>query len=163
MTEKYDSLIETLEHINQVAKRLEEVNTQLLVRGIIHDHSKLGPEEKPLFDEMTPKLKELVYGSDEYKASLKALGPALEHHYKVNPHHPEYYENGINGMCLLDLIEMYCDWSAAVMRNKNGNLEKSIEINAKRFEMTSQLEQIFKNTYKKYEDFSGNKLDDSNH
>jgi hypothetical protein len=150
--EKYDSTAETEEHINQVAKRLLWFADELLQRGDQHDASKLGPEEKPLFDEMTPKLKTLVYGSDEYKASLAALGPALKHHYAVNSHHPEHYENGVAGFDLLDLVEMYCDWQAACLRNKDGDFGKSLGINEKRFNMDPQLASIFRNTFERYGD-----------
>ena len=49
-------------------------------------------------------------------------------------------------MTLIDLIEMLCDWKAATVRNKNGNIRKSIEHNADRFKMSPQLKQIFENT-----------------
>ena len=67
-----------------------------------------------------------------------------------NSHHPEYhtvgtYTLGINGMNLKDIIEMWCDWQAAVRRHKDGKLESSIENNKKRFEMSEQLTQIFYN------------------
>lgn len=35
------------------------------------------------------------------RANAKAidyLGPALAHHYEVNDHHPQHFENGIDGM-----------------------------------------------------------------
>ena len=94
---------------------------------------------------MTPKLIGLTYGSQEYKDSLKELGPALQHHYKHNSHHPEHYENGIDGMSLTDIVEMLCDWKAAAERHSDGDLAKSIEINCKRFNMSDQLTTILKN------------------
>lgn len=150
----YDSANETKEHIAQVRRRLLEVADELLNRGEDHDISKLGPNEKPLFDEMTPKLKTLVYGSDDYKASLAALGPALAHHYANNSHHPEHYPNGVAGFDLLDLVEMYCDWAAATLRNKDGDMAKSFDINEKRFAMDPQLASIFRNTWDRYGGFS---------
>ena len=148
----YDSQADTEEHIAQVGRRLDAIRYRLLSRAAAHDASKLGPNEKPIFDEMTPKLKELTYGTDEYKASLAALGPALKHHYANNSHHPEHYENGIAGMCLLDLVEMYCDWQAATLRTKNGDFAKSIDINATRFSMDPQLVAIFRNTFERHGD-----------
>lgn len=53
---------------------------------------------------------------------------------------------GINGMCLIDLIEMLCDWKAATMRHKDGDLSRSIEINQKRFGYTDELKTILHNT-----------------
>src|SRR5690554_3471786 len=101
---KYDSTKDTLLHIKRVNELLSLAAIELLARGQEHDNSKLESPEKELFDEYTPKLKDSTYGSDEYKANLKGLEPALKHHYMNNSHHPEHYENGINGMDLFDLI-----------------------------------------------------------
>lgn len=151
----YDSGPETEEHIKQVQRRLHTVCVELRERGIRHDMSKLGPNEKPIFDEVTPKLKGLTYGSDEYRASLKELGPALEHHYRENTHHPEHFPTGIAGMDLLDLIEMYCDWAAATLRTKEGDMSKGIEINIERFGITGHLADILRNTWKRHGGFCG--------
>jgi hypothetical protein len=151
----YDSEDDTREHIRQVALRLKKVETELRDRGTFHDASKLGPNEKPIFDEVTPRLKGLVYGSDEYRASLKELGPALDHHYANNSHHPEHYPNGIAGMDLLDLIEMYCDWAAATLRTKDGDMAHGIEINIKRFEIDGPLAEILRNTWRRHGGFCG--------
>lgn len=142
----YDSTLDTLRHVNRVRDLLNLMAVDLVHRGMWHDASKLGENEKPFFDEMTPKLKTLAYGSEEYKASLAALGPALQHHYKRNSHHPEHYPDGVDGMNLLDLVEMYCDWIAASERTKDGSPYKSLEVNEKRFGMSPQLVAIFKNT-----------------
>jgi hypothetical protein len=151
----YNSAPETLEHIRQVAERLEKVCTELRDRGVFHDASKLGPNEKPYFDEMTPKLKTLTYGTEEYKASLKALGPALENHYRENSHHPEHYGNGIAGFDLLDLVEMYCDWAAASLRSKDGDMAKGLEISIERFKIEPQLASILRNTWARHGGFAG--------
>jgi hypothetical protein len=151
----YDSTADTREHIAQVGYRLFAFSDLLEMRVSQHDRSKLGPVEKPLFDEMTPKLKTLVYGTPEYKDSLKALGPALKHHYEKNSHHPEFYgEQGIAGMCLLDLVEMYCDWQAATLRGKDGDFAKGLSINEARFKMDPQLASIFRNTFERHGDLA---------
>ncbi len=153
----FDSGPETREHIREVAARLKNVCTELRDRGDFHDVSKLGPEEKAVFDRVTPKLKGLAYGSPEYRASLKELGPALTHHYAKNSHHPEHYPNGIAGMDLLDLIEMYCDWAAATLRTKDGDMAKGIEINVERFGITGPLADILRNTWVRHGGFAGYK------
>jgi hypothetical protein len=142
----YDSKIDTLLHIKRVAELLTEASTELIKRANVHDNSKLESPEKELFDEYTPKLKTSTYGSDEYKEFLKGLGVALTHHYENNSHHPEHYENGVNGFDLFDLVEMFFDWKAATERHADGDIYKSIEINKKRFEMSDQLCDIFRNT-----------------
>lgn len=142
----YDCTADTLKHIRRVQALLGAVARDLMVRGERHDDSKLGPEEKPLFDEMTPLLKSLTYGSEEYKASLEKLGIALKHHYAVNRHHPEHFAEGVNGMNLLDVVEMLCDWKAASERTKDGDFIKSIEIGIERFKIDPQLAAILRNT-----------------
>jgi hypothetical protein len=144
--ENYDSTNNTLTHIKRVAQLLTEAAAELIRRANCHDDSKLKSPEKELFDEYTPKLAGSTYGSDEYKSYLKDLKVALDHHYANNSHHPEHYANGIDGMDLYDLLEMFFDWKAAGERHNDGNVYKSIEINKDRFKMSDQLVNIFINT-----------------
>lgn len=144
--EKYNSEQDTKNHIKRVQELLEESILILKERGKVHDLSKLSDPEKSLFDEMTPKLAGSTYGSQEYKDMLQQLKPALDHHYKMNSHHPEHYSNGINGMNIFDVIEMLIDWKAASERHQNGNIVTSIQHNQNRFQMSEQLTTIFLNT-----------------
>jgi hypothetical protein len=146
---EYDSTVDTLKHIKRVAQLLTESSSELIKRANKHDDSKLVAPEKELYDKLTPILKGLTYGSDEYKASLKELGVALKHHYENNTHHPEHYENGVDGMDLFDVLEMAVDWCAAVERHDDGDIFKSLEINKNRFKMSDQLVNIFNNTFTK--------------
>jgi hypothetical protein len=143
---EYDSTADTLKHIKRVNELLLMCCTDLMDRAVNHDTSKMSPEEKELFDEYTPKLKGCTYGSDEYKGYLKGLGVALTHHYANNSHHPEAHEDGINGMTLLDILEMFMDWKAATERHDDGDIRRSIELNKERFGMSDQLCQILSNT-----------------
>lgn len=52
----------------------------------------------------------------------------------------------VEGMTLLGVIEMLCDWKAAGERHHDGNIFKSIEINTKRFSLSPQLVKILTNT-----------------
>ena len=70
----------------------------------------------------------------------------LDIHYANNRHHPEHFDNGIQGMNLLDLLEMICDWKAASERHADGDVYKSIEINQERFGYSDELKIILKNT-----------------
>lgn len=145
----YDSEAETRKHIARVNELLLLCVKELCNRAVKHDASKLTDAEKPYFDVETPKLKSLKFGSEEYNASLAAIKPALDHHYATNSHHPQFYEDGIEGMDLFDLIEMICDWKAAGERN-DGDIEESIQINAVRFGMSAQLKTIFINHARRY-------------
>ena len=144
--EKYDSIHDTLKHKKRVGELMYKFCEKLIQRAISHDNSKLEQPERQYFDLYTPMLKKLTYGTPEYKESLKQLQVALDHHYKVNSHHPEFYENGIDGMDLFDVFEMFVDWKAATERHEDGNIGKSLEINKDRFKMSDQLYNIFKNT-----------------
>lgn len=137
---------DTSRHIRTVVRLLHLAVKELLDRADAHDQSKLQPPELAYFTEYTDKLKGCTYGSAEYESYLKAMAPALEHHYARNAHHPEHYQNGVWDMNLFDLIEMFCDWKAATLRHDNGNLRKSIAHNAKRFNIEAQLTRILENT-----------------
>lgn len=144
----YDSTEDTLKHKQRVKELIDAFIVQLALRAENHDNSKLEEPEKSIFDRMTPKLKGLEYGSDEYTSNLLELHGALTHHYENNPHHPEYHENGINGFDLLDLVEAFFDWTAATERTKGGNIYDSIAINKTKFHMSGQLALILHNTGK---------------
>lgn len=141
----YDSAKDTLLHIKRVNELLGEAAIEFIRRGNVHDNSKLVAPEKEFFDEFTPKLSKSEYGSDEYKENLKGLGAALKHHYAHNSHHPEFYQDGVNGMDIFDLFEMLLDWRAASERHTTGDLLVSIEKNKERFGLSDQLAQILYN------------------
>ena len=143
---KYDSKADTLDHIRRVNSLLLGCCANLQMRAHDHDQSKLVEPEKSVFDEHTEKLRGLTYGSDEYKASLAALGPALQHHYAHNSHHPEHYDNGVMGMSLFDLLEMLMDWKAAGERHADGSIGASLAKNQARFKIDPQLQAILENT-----------------
>lgn len=139
---------ETRKHQQEVAACLQIVIGHLSSRAMHHDASKLVDPERSTFLEWTPKLKALTYGSDEYKAALAAMKPALDHHYEINRHHPEHYDSDdpVGHMDLIDVIEMVCDWHAATKRHADGDILMSIEHNESRFGINPQLSQIVKRT-----------------
>lgn len=138
--------VETQKHIEQVRKYIRFVIDKIDMRGVKHDASKLQSLEVEVFAEYTPKLNNTTFGSDDYYRNLEEMKPALDHHYASNRHHPEHFVNGINDMTLVDIIEMFCDWKASTLRHNDGNLLKSIETNAGRFNIDGQLKQILINT-----------------
>lgn len=146
MRDRYDSRPETLGHIERVQSLLAEVTDELHHRGVAHDASKLVDPELATFDEYTPKLKASTYGSDEYKAFLAGMGEGLQHHYAHNRHHPEHHPDGIAGMSLVDLVEMLADWKAATERHDDGDLGRSLLIQAERFGISEQLAKVLANT-----------------
>jgi len=146
--DEVETVMATQAHIDNVRKFVQKIIDGLFDRGATHDQSKMQQPELAIFTEYTPKLATSTYGSDEYKGFLKEMKIALDHHYANNRHHPEHFENGIDGMNLIDLIEMFCDWKAATLRHNNGDLRRSIEINSDRFKLSDQLKSILMNTVK---------------
>jgi hypothetical protein len=160
MTETaYDSRPETQAHIDRVRHFLQRAEHNLRQREERHDASKLVEPELSAFDIATPKLAHLEYGSEEYKQSLRDLGPALQHHFSENDHHPEHYTDGVRGMSLMALIEMLCDWRAASERAKQRtddptrvkDFESGLKFNKERFGISDDLFQIMLNTVRELE------------
>lgn len=137
---------ETMRHILTVRALIMEAIREFVNRADAHDVSKLGPPEVDTFTKYTDVLAKLTYGSDEYKACLKEMQPALDNHYAHNAHHPEHHADGIMGMDLFDLLEMMLDWKAATLRHKNGDINRSIVVNTERYKIPEPLVQILKNT-----------------
>jgi hypothetical protein len=142
----YDSRPETYEHISVVRGLLLQVVHDLLHRAHVHDRSKLVEPELSVFDEFTPRLRESTYGSQEYQDYLAAMGEGLRHHYAANTHHPEHWPSGVHDMTLVDLLEMLADWRAATQRHADGDLIRSIEINAERFGYGKEVEGLLLRT-----------------
>ena len=133
----YKYLDNLLEHKMLVGRYLQRVVSALVERAVVHDFSKFGPEELEPYAAMLPRFAKADYGSEEYKACCKAIKPALDHHLKVNRHHPEYHPHGINDMDLLDVTEMVCDWIAACQRAGGDTLR--LDLQRERFGIDAQL------------------------
>jgi len=153
----------TMRHIETVRNYLNTVIKELLYRQEQHDQSKMQEPEAAIFEEYTPKLRDVTYGSELYNQYLKEMQVALDHHYSNNRHHPEffsltvaddfaYWEDGkrtlLSCMTLIDLIEMLCDWKAGALRHADGDIFKSININQSRFGYSDELKQVLINTVK---------------
>lgn len=166
----YDHFLDTTKHRISVAKRIllfcqvfadwakprriESVNVEKLVSKLMqraseHDLSKFSPIEVQSFTINIPLVdaaqKRWGYESPEHKAARAALGEGLKHHYESNTHHPEHFANGIDGMNVLDIVEMLCDWWG-VADAKDADVMEFIQSNAKRFGITVQLKVAMENT-----------------
>lgn len=146
----YDSTGDTEALIAKVQARIRECTNRMTVRAVRHDMSKLAEPEKSALDAIGPP-GELAYSSGgemtpEYLAFLATLIPMLDHHYATNSHHPQHYPTGINGFSLLDLLEWFCDITAAGACYNGGNLAESLQINRGRFGIDDQLYTILVNT-----------------
>ena len=141
----YDSRADSLAHIHRVRDYIDTFVAQMLARGRVHDASKLDEPEKTTFDQIIPLLDGVAYGTPEYEAVVERAGPALEHHYRRNSHHPEHYGSaGVAGMDLFDLVEMVCDWMASAERNPDDGVK--LGYNVRLFGIEPQLASVIANT-----------------
>lgn len=142
----YDSTGDTLRHSLRVGQLIAQILAELTHRAVTHDLSKVEPPERNLFDQYTPALKDTTFGSPQYYANLRALGPALRHHYAHNRHHPEHYDTGVRGMNLVDVLEMLADWRASTERHDDGSMVRSLRVQQDRYGLDDQLADILWNT-----------------
>lgn len=139
--------IVTRKHMQRVAVLLGEASGELIRRAAAHDLSKLEPVElEPLqrMQDLIDAEGQAPYGSEEYKRRTALLQPMLAHHYQHNAHHPEHYDNGVDGMNLFDLVEMFFDWKAASERGEESAM--SLSAACERFGVSDQLRSILENT-----------------
>jgi hypothetical protein len=143
---------DTKDHIELVGKFIQMLNDGLQTRAAFHDASKLQSPELEQYSVVIPKLTGTTFGDPKRKEILAQMQPAIDHHYAVNPHHPENHENGFAGMDLFDLNEAFADWLAAGIGRdgENYDLEKSFKICKDKYNMSEDLYQIFRNTGKRF-------------
>jgi len=139
----YDCREDVMKHKEMVEYWLNGFATRLKHRAYTHDNSKLKEPEKSMFDEWIPNLKLVEFGSDEYKYALTQMEEGLRHHYEHNRHHPQHYGNGIDGMTIIDVVEMLSDWMASAQAKKT---PIDLDYLAKRFNISDQLLNIIANT-----------------
>lgn len=142
-----ESYTVTVNHIARVKELLDFAAKELIRRGTEHDKSKFDPIESGPLDEMQrliDKEGNAPYGSEEYKRRTALLGPMITHHYANNSHHPEHYTDGISGMDLFDLVEMFFDWKAASERNQDGSMNLSFSI--EKYAIPPMLASVLRNT-----------------
>lgn len=143
----YDSTADTLRHIARVQELLREFADELVRRGERHDLSKLGPNEKPARDSLPPDYDHPYGKPRNWSPEMLA---AFDHHHAHNSHHPQHYgDQGVSGMDLGDLVEMFFDWKAAGEPYKHDTIAASIEVNRKRHNLDPQLVAILQNTAKR--------------
>lgn len=143
MSTPYDCTADVQAHQATVRNFLAVMEVELAMRAARHDESKLLPPEKETFDRWKPVIEREVLGTADYDAARRAMGEGLQAHYRSNRHHPEHFPNGINGMTLIDVIEMFCDWMA-VATSKGTPLNWAYL--SERFSIGSQLLHILQNT-----------------
>jgi len=135
-------------HRARVFHLMSRMSQEVMLRGNRHDESKYSKEEFIPYSAVIDKFEQYPYGSKEREAIYESIRPALDHHFQQNRHHPEHFADKIEGMNLIDLLEMLCDWKSATQNNpdKLGDLETSIAVATKKYNISPQLARILYNT-----------------
>lgn len=150
-TIKTDNYIDNLEWVNNSENQIHAYRTgQQKIKYVVHceelNITTFGTGE------MVRKLKKLGYSKALDSTILACINNNSSHHLGLNFTGyviEEYSLKGpdlISNMTLIDLIEMMCDWKAATLRHGDGDIYKSLEMNATRFGYSEQLHKILKNT-----------------
>lgn len=142
-----DAKVITRKHIDRVGELGREFIARFGHRLDAHDQSKLEPQEIiPLqeLEDLREREGDAAFGTPEYERRKALLGPMLAHHYANNSHHPEHYQDGVAGMDLLDLVEMFVDWKAASERGNEPAMNLTFAI--EKYKIEPQLASILRNT-----------------
>lgn len=136
-------------HRGKVERLLACAASLLMVRGMDHDASKLGPEEAERYAPVVWQLNHdgPAYGTPEYHELVGTLGPALEHHRACNDHHPEFFggEDPLAKMDLFQVLEMVCDWVAAASRH-GGDPLAAMKQTGRKYPIDPQVKALLTNT-----------------
>lgn len=143
-----DSTVVTRKHIQRVQELLHDTAiVELMKRSRLHDLSKFEDVERTPLDKMQELIEkegQAQFGTPEYKKRTDLLGEMITHHRANNSHHPEYYEDGVNGMDLFDVMEMFFDWKAASERGEDSCMRLGTACD--KYEIEPQLRKILYNT-----------------
>ena len=124
-----------IEHISNLLLAYQKYGNKLCIKLNVpfgdlrvlineHDNSKWSKEE---FD----GYRQYYYPCSDETPNKDIMNKAWEHHYKNNPHHPEYWvdENtgDIKDMDPLYITEMLLDWEAMSMKFNNNTYDYYIK------------------------------------
>ena len=134
-------------HIEGVQNYLKTIGLIITTRGYDHDSSKVSDEEYKYFKMANSINRNQFKTYKEYLDYVKpTLDKGLKHHYEYNRHHPEHFDNGVDDMTLIDIIEMIIDWKVSIEQNGK-KLEDEIGYNFDKYNISDQLKKIIMNTF----------------
>ncbi len=148
MDERTEQILKTMRHIRTIQGYMTLIGTEWVERTRRHDESKLDDIELYGYVGIAEATKGLTAGSQEYLDALEPYKTVIRRHYILNDHHPEHFANRVNGMNLIQVLEMVCDWIAA-STDREMHPMQSIDTQCTRFNIDAQLKQIIINTMDK--------------
>lgn len=139
-------------HRKRVFDYMSTISKEVMRRGNEHDLSKYEKEEYPVYEQFTAEFAKHPFGSEGYNKIKEAMASAIQHHYQHNRHHPEHFPDGIEGMNLVDLLEMICDWKSATQNHPEtpGDMGKSLQVAIQKYNISPQLAKVLYNTMRDF-------------
>lgn len=120
---------------------------KLIWRAIKHDYSRYNWVELKYNIDNLDKIRYSKYSSYEWKKLTNKNLPHAINHFKKNRHHPEHFENGVEDMQLIDVVEMVCDWKAAARRRYKKLNKKLYNKTAINYKIDGKLYKIISNIF----------------
>jgi len=139
-----------LKHKEDIAKMLAKFAGEISYRSAIHDNSKFDTDEFNACSENVNEFGKHEFDSPGERELRLRLSDAFSSHRKKNRHHPEHFDNGIDGMNLIDLLEMVADWRSASNRNAGDSIRKSLPIVQEKYKISPQLMNVLTNTIRDF-------------
>lgn len=132
---------------------ITKIVEELQHRANVHDFSKYLDDESIGFIKAVPYTK-IKWGSNDIPDDIaESLKDSLAIHHARNDHHPEHFQNGIEDMDLIQLLELVCDWRAAMIRHENFDIEETICVGQARFKFCNTIARILENTLERIDTY----------
>ena len=142
-----------IDHRYYVKFFITKIIEELSHRANVHDSSKYSNDETVGFVKAIPYTN-IKWGSTDIPNDIaNSLQDSLLIHHSRNDHHPEYFENGIEDMDLIQLLELACDWRAAMIRHKNFDIDETICVGQTRFKFCDSIARILQNTLERIDTY----------
>lgn len=149
-THKTTKLIEA--HRFRVFQYMNAIAQEVMQRGNNHDSTKLHSPELEIYARNVDEFDKHPFNSEGYNKAKAVIKEATDHHFKHNRHHPEHFPDGIEGMNLVDLLEMVCDWKSATLNHPEqpGDMYNSLKVAVDRYNISPQLALVLYNTMRDF-------------
>lgn len=115
----------------------KDLQTEVLQRAAKHDISKFTDNEWPGYYDINCLY---IQDSDEAKK-------AIDHHYKNNDHHPEFWDNDMYKMPGEAILEMLLDWLAINQAKGTNVIEFLHQVAQERWNLNDLTIQYFRSFY----------------
>ncbi len=149
--EMFEQFTDRLRGMTYGSEEYKQCLEEMKQSALLHHYE--NNRHHPEFFEGCPKNTDAIAQCESVLTGLKRIRVsypedeyAFAYAIDIIKAHQKILESNVNGMNLIDILEMTCDWLAAGKRHHDGNIYRSVEINKDRFGLSPQLVSIILNT-----------------